>query len=342
MPLQKQAAIRVKNFGHLTRAIGNAAKTSGGKLADTPENIARNIMYGKHGTASLTTDAGKWFANKLSGKHKLGDKFGRKFSDMQRSITDFDIRAGNKIYERLDKSNKRLAKSLKGTFINKQQVPMTGDLPGQARRVAEIDVPGFSNPLMKAKDAAVPIAGSMYLTSKIYGDDSAKEGDSHMKESEYRSRLIEKVAAALQGQSDQKTPDKKVPEVNCELALMKKASTALKVSAGKQRQLEEDNQKLAEENKRLKYENECEKKRQEAEKVAFMMSAKGVLRKQDIPIKTAELVNLDNEAFGLFKEAVENLMHEEKSAETIDSLTFVSGQSNLNKRKTLADSLQDN
>lgn len=186
------------------------------------------------------------------------------------------------------------------------------------------------------------MAGAIYVNGKIMEGKANKNvggGDTVEKKSSYQKQeLIEKIAAALQCQKAQ--PVKEHVDREKVAGLLLKASKALKAAADNQRKNEALLEKLAIENKRLHLEMIAKTRADEAEKLAKLMNEKGLIKKADIDAKIEELCDLEDNAFIMFKQAVENI-HVNYEKDGIDSLTFLAEDTNIKYRKeTLADSIE--
>lgn len=337
--LSKQAGIKASNFDDL---VGNLKKLQqqgkNFKSHTDPEDLARYIMYQKGGSGSLFLDASNALLNKASGKRRLGDTVKRKLSNAQRKLTDVDIRAGNKVHNALSKN--KATQGVSKAFLYDHKVPLKANPSGVADEIVRVAVPSLTAPIERTKGAVLPMAGALYVNSKIVDAQGGKnKGGDMLKESAYRQMLREKIAATL-GDSTEKSATT-TRDIDESAKLLKKASYALKVAANKQEKMKEDMIKLANENRQLNTELFMVKKAEDAEDVALMMMNKGLIKKADVHSKIENLIDLDEDAFLMFKEAIINVQPEEKIAGGIDSLTFLAESNNIDGRKTLADSLEE-
>jgi hypothetical protein len=342
--LSKQAGVRVTDFDDLVKKMKDVQNQ--GKVFRThsdPEALARHIMYEKGGSGSIVLDATNGLLNKVTGKARVGDIIKSKISNLQRKLSDADIRAGNKIQRTLEKhkATERASKA----FSYNHDIPLAKKTDGSADELVRISVPALSAPIEKTKNVLLPTAGAIYLNSKIVDaaqQNNQNQGGDVVKESGYRQVLIEKIAQTLNGNIEEATsitPDNNSADETG--FLLKRASTALKSAAITQKEMASDLVKLAEENKKMKTELDMIKRAEEARTVVDMMVNKSLIKKADVQSKVDELIEMDKVAFNMFKEAIGNVQPEEKVASGIEDLTFIMGSNIIEHRKTLADSLDD-
>lgn len=336
--LSKDAAVKASSFDDLVKNLRDIQKR--GKQFKNyvdPEALARNITYEKGGSGSIVFDSASSLLNKLTGKKKAGDIVKQKMSSLQRKLVDTDIKIGNKINTTLSKH--KPTKKMSNAFVYNHDIPLASNPNGIADELVRVSVPSLTAPIEKAKNAVLPTAGALYLNSKIVDAAQNKnKGGDVMNESEYREMLKEKIATAL-GNRAEKTAT--VIQHNEEAKLFLKASNMLKIAACKQKEMETDLIKLANENKQLNHELYLIKKAEEAKIVTEMMVNKGLIKKADMEEKINELIEMDKNAFIMFKEAIQNVHPEEKTAASVDDLTFLFSSNNIEHRKTLEDSIED-
>ncbi|MCX8074088.1 MAG: hypothetical protein N2749_00680 [Clostridia bacterium] len=333
--LNKTAGVNVAgSYDDIVKILKNVSNT-GGKLGDTPENIAKKIMIGGGDqTHSFILDVLKFPINKT----RLGKNINSDINKIQKNIVEFDMKAGKKIYDALNKTNTKLGKKIGNGFVHNKQVRLENDIDGVPKEIIEIPVAALSRPLEKARDAVLPVAGAFAVTNALSGN---KESGDTVRTAHTREELIEKIAAIID--NEKKNTTKKVNSSSCSLnnEIVKKATEALKVAAQKIRELETCNEKLALENQRLYLENIERKKLDEATKLAHEMNEKGLIKKADIESKISELFSMDEQAFTMLKTAIENISYNNLRKDGVDSLTFVVDNNNISYRKTLADSINE-
>ncbi|MDF2841731.1 MAG: hypothetical protein K0R00_157 [Herbinix sp.] len=343
--LSKEAGIKASSFDDLVKKLGDLQQ--GGRVFQSnksPEELARHIMYEKGGSGSIFLDTANGLLNKVTGKKKVGDIVKRKLSNVQRKITDVDIRAGSKVHETLSKN--KVTKKMGNAFVYDHDIPFAKNPDGVANETAHISVPALTAPVEKAKKAILPTAGAMYINSEIMKatENNQNKGGVAMggtaNDNEYRQMLKSKIAAAL---STEPATEKTASTIKADedATLLLKASNMLKIAAKKQKEMEEDILKLAEVNKKLDGQLSAIEKAEEAKAVVDMMINKGLIKRTDSKSKIAEMTEMDHNAFVMFKQAIQNVQPEEKVAFGIEDLTFLAGSNNIEHRKTLEDSLEE-
>lgn len=121
------------------------------------------------------------------------------------------------------------------------------------------------------------------------------------------------------------------------------ASKFLKLAAEKQRILENKLEKIASENTRLVSLQEQAKKEKSVLELTDEMLDKGMLKKSEIDYKKAELMSMDDNAFGMFKEAVERVPYKKDENKYASDLTFMYDNNNIKeeKREKMSTALED-
>jgi hypothetical protein len=222
----------------------------------------------------------------------------------------------------------------------------------------KVKVPGLSAPLEKTKKAVLPLVGAMTVSGKISDAQEKmneeekqkkllqKGGDTVKKVANSREELIDKIASALSDKENTEAQEKlaKVIEDNqmSKIAgVAQKASEALKFAAAQLKEKDAEIEKLAIENKRLHLESMAKERVERATKLAEMMNEKGMIKKADIQKQINDIVSLEDDAYIILKQAIENTsIPEEKNG--IDSLTFLGEQYNIeNRKRTLQNSIED-
>jgi hypothetical protein len=314
------------------------ASAAGKKLSDTPENLAKKILYEGHGSGSFIVDILKKPINKTG----VGKKLNKTISRGQEKLVDLDMKAGKKVHDTLTKNpNNKAGQWLGNKFVQNHQIKLHPNRPGRPDEMLEVGAAGLTNPLAKAKDAVLPMAGAFAIGDQI-NKVKSKGGDT-VKSAYSREELIQKIATVIDGKCINETIKKNEnkDKENKDGELAKKAVELLKVAAQKIRQLEGSNEKLALENQRLYLEGVEKTRKEEATKLANEMNNKGLLKKADIQHKIDELSSMDDDSFSMFKDAVENLSLYNAEKDGVDSLTFVIDNNNINYRKTFADSINE-
>jgi len=313
------------------------ASASGKKLKDTPENIAKHLMFKEHGSGSLTLDALRKPLRKLS----IGKKIDAGVDKMQGKLADLDMKAGKKVHDVLTKNPKgKVRNALAKGLVQNHQIHLESGPKGVPDELLELQAAGLSNPLAKARDVALPVAGSFAIGNAI-SKSKNKEGDM-VKKAYSREELIQKIAETIDSQkSDKVAEDISEDKNEISQGLFKTASVMLKFAAEKIKEYEATTEKLALENQRLYLENIAKERIDEATKLASEMNLKGFIKKADIEAKVDELSIMDEDAFVMFKSAVENFHSNNVEKDGVDSLTFMMDNNNIKYRKTLADSINE-
>jgi hypothetical protein len=337
-PIQKKASpiAKVKKVDDLVDIIRTFSKGTGAspKSLQDSRQAAKEILLGRgKSTGSIFGDLGTWSANKVTGKHMAGEKIRSGVSKARMGLADADIRAGSSLKDILSKS--RYTKGMGKVFDYKHSIPV-GDQGGDIAKQVVVNVPKLSAPFEKTKDVVLPMAGAMYISSKILPEDTKKGGDKVLETNKPTSDndvFKKKVAEKLESATISKTAahEAKTGDSNL-LSIMKKASCALAISAKKQREMEDDILKLASENIKLNSELLAIKRNEEVEQLVGDMIEKSMISRMDAEDKKAELINMSEEAFSAFKKAVDIVKREEKIAGA-DSLTFLMGSNNIENRK---------
>lgn len=118
-------------------------------------------------------------------------------------------------------------------------------------------------------------------------------------------------------------------------AALKVASTALKVAAEKQRQLELQIAKLSLEVDTYKREKDGIAKQALASEISNSMFEKGLIKKSDIDCKSRELMSMEVQALEVFGNTISSIP--EKTAEdSVSDLTFLCGNNNIKEKETMA------
>jgi hypothetical protein len=343
--IYKTASVRVKNLDDFVEILSKHNLKAVPDGTNSAKDVAEHIVYGRGGTGSLLIDGAGYLVKKTPfiGKKIHGATVGN-YKKLQRHIADFDIEAGNKIQNALDKT--KASDRVKNLFSYEHKVNLADSPDGVPDKVLKVKVPMLSAPIEKSKKAILPFAGAMYVGDQLIKMDNKKEspegGDTVSKNAFTREELIEKIANIL-------SPEQSAPETantgmnKTASELMAKASSMLKVAAERERELLDHNEKLAYENQSLQakvYELENKDK---ATKLAQLMNEKGMIKKAEVESKALEIMSLDKDAYSMLKQATENVQIKNEK-DGVDSLTFLTGEYNIkgsNTKRTLADAIED-
>lgn len=324
--ITKTSAMRATSFNNLKDILKKYTKSKDIK------SQSDSLLGDKGLFTGIAGAIGKKFTTK-----NFADKAGGQFKKMQEKIVDLDIKAGNKMHQliRNDKGGKR--DKISNVFIDKKQFKVN-DKKGKPTQQIEVDVPGISAPLSKLKNVGLPLAGGLYLSSKIYGND--EEGGEN-KLAQNKEKLIQKIAGQLNHSLDSDTDVEKLDYEEISKIAMA-ASKILKRAALERREIENKLGALEAENNALRKEAIENDRYLKSEKLAHQMNQKGMIKKADIDSQIKQLIELDETGFGMLKEAVKK-MSTNSVPDGVDNLTFLSPESNIYSRdgkKTLADSLE--
>jgi len=368
--LNKYASVRAKNIKHLTQILKNTGRNiDGASAAEAVKNI-----YSKGGSGSLVYDLASGLPKKILrfggkkvpvnsvtkknmfGKTKyktefkrvntVGDKIKRgldkALDTYQRKATDIDIKAGNFVADKL--KDKKISKA----FIEKKHFTVNG-VGNEADKIMQVEIPKLTEPISKATNKALPLIGAYTVSTKL--DELARkkrnqnsEGGEAMKKNASKEDLIDKIASAVSEKNIQiviKNPDKLEKQYKKLASLANKATEMLKVAQVNSQHDKEEIQKLAAENKKLKLQIIAKNRSDRAIKLANTMYQKRLIKKADIDSKIDEIMDMNDQAYEVLAETVENITVKTASYEEgVDSLEFISDNSGSTKlRKTLADEI---
>lgn len=353
--LSKEAAVRAANVKHLISLLS----ASGKPLAEGSAQAAVRALHGRGGSGSFFLDNAAKIPGAISGllskfspgakavgaKPALGARMTSAIEDSlakYREVThNVDMRAGNHL------SNKLQNTPLRNLFVDKQTFRMAPQ-PGVADELLEIELPGLSVPLNKARRVALPLVGSLTVAT----------GMGKMYENMQNKPKAAQQAAQIGGEDMSATnltaqgnlpaqPKLRYDERGERLAsLTAQAVEMLKVAAVEGRQIRLENEKLAQENERLQMQLVAKVRSSKAVKLANLMKDKGMIKKSNIEAKVDELMDMPEEAFEILAEAVGNAQFAKTAShreEGVDSLAFLAdgATSESKRRKTLADELTD-
>jgi len=163
-----------------------------------------------------------------------------------------------------------------------------------------------------------------------------------------REELLEKISSALFGDDNSASTEKGVSKsINMQkvASLTMTASKMLKYAAEETKKMKVQMEKLADENQKLASELLIREKKERGTELAALMNDKKMIKKADIPAQAQKIAELDDEAFEMFKTAVENISVKSEKV-GLDNLTFLDGTYNINnirdnRKTTLADSIED-
>lgn len=323
-------------------------ETVGKKVTDF---IQKNHEKIQHHLADLDVKGGNAIVEKLDNVKANLRTTGNPYASKKKQVlTD--------IHNTIQKTKEGVANKAKDAFTYEHEIPLAKNPNGIVDQNMKVKVPGLSAPLEKTKKAVLPLVGAMTVSSKISDAQEKmneqekqkkllqKGGDTVKKVANSREELIDKIASALSDKENTEAQEKlaKVIEDNqmSKIAgVAQKASEALKFAAAQLKEKDAEIEKLAIENKRLHLESMAKERVERATKLAEMMNEKGMIKKADIQKQINDIVSLEDDAYIILKQAIENTsIPEEKNG--IDSLTFLGEQYNIeNRKRTLQNSIED-
>lgn len=152
-----RASTVIKNIDDLASVV----KKSG---IQNSKGVVNDAMFRNNGTGSFVLDF-------LTG-NKLGKS--KAYRNMQRKITDLDMRAGGKAYDFFDKRKSKALNSVKNSFVQDQEFLKKRN--GATDEYIKVKTTGLLNPISKTKEKVLPVVGSMTVANHLLAD-KRKEGD---------------------------------------------------------------------------------------------------------------------------------------------------------------------
>lgn len=92
----------------------------------------------------------------------------KKYRDMQRKLSDLDMKLGGKAYDFLDKRKNKTLNSLKKTLVQEHDILKQKGIDGLSDEYIKLKRTGITNPISKTKDTVLPIVGAMTVGSKVF------------------------------------------------------------------------------------------------------------------------------------------------------------------------------
>lgn len=288
--MKKVAALKARNYDELAKAISTVTATDGKKMAD-------ELLFAKGGSGSLFASLGKKTLNLVTPKSKQGTVLSNKYKDVQRKLSDIDMRAGAKVQDSLSRTPK-----VGGLFNTNYRVKIDASdaaklAPNAPETEAIIEASRLSAPIDKAKSAALPTIGAFYLASKIPDGSQNKAGESVEKLS--REELIDSILK-LAGLAP---PE----EESRHSILMKKASQALSDAAKESEIKDEIISKLASEVEELKLKVDEKNKAKKCEAIVSDMIKKGIISSNRSEEQLNKLITMSDKDISIFEETIGNV-----------------------------------
>lgn len=321
----------VKSTSDLTKDL---VKRLGSKNKGRAKEIIEQQFSTKGGSGSLVLDTLGSLANKTKG----GQKLTKGFKKFQGKAHDVDMKIADKL------TSQKARDKGKGFFINQSQI-RTPDSKGNPNQILEYATPSLLAPIDKAKDFAVPMAGSMAI-----GSAGAKMLESKNKEGEHmkRAHLIEALTEKLSSDNNVNVNaiQPKGFHPNDVSILAKRASEICKDYVVERRQFRDELNKVAEENKKLKLEVVAKTRSDRAVKLASTMFDKGMIKKADIETQIDRIMDMNDDSYNVLQETIQNVSKtaSESKEDGIEDLTFLSTNSKIEegKRSLFNTLLQEN
>ena len=313
------------DFG-LAGMVGGAAKSG---IKATAKQVNKVLPKGAQDKVKKVVDKTKPVADTMS-------KARRKFDE---TITDIDMKGGALGYKIAPGKSKEL-------FVQKKQFEVEPKTKNGDKMYIEHEVNSMSEPLRKARNVAVPIAGGMYFNDKLekMKYNPAQTNNEQKKTAETREQVIDKVAHLIQNDSRacrQTKDDTKVKECLEKMTkLASDASEMLKQASETQILMMDKIASLEDENKRLKDTINNQIKSEKSAKLASDMLDKGLIKTAEYNAKKDEIFKMDDLSFDILKSIVDNMDIQKTASEEIgvDSLMYISGESTQKEKKTMLDS----
>lgn len=292
-------------------------------------------MSGDKGfTHGMTSWALKKMPKPIKNINKNIDKV---YGNYKQHALNFDIEAGKKISDKLRNTKAR------DMFINKKKIETGSNTFGKVYQ--EFEIPSITAPINKAKKAVLPTVGAITIANQLEKlKSTSKEGGGEVvKKANSREEIIEKIANSISCEDKKITKSRDLFELKDLREFSKIASDAssmLKSSMSKIKDLEESNEKLARENRILELSLIAKNRSDRAIKLAHTMNEKGIIKKADIDNKVDEIMDMSDDSYNFLAETINGIRKEAKE-EGLDSLTFISKEDTIKERKTLADSINE-
>lgn len=158
--MNKKASAVAKSIGQFTKTL----EQSGIKNAN---NIVDDVMFGKNGTGSMILD---FLTRKQMGKNTG-------YKNIQRKLSDMDMKAGGKVYDLLDNRKSGFAKKLKNSLVNEHDILYSAGTNGVPDKYIKVKSTGLLNPISKTKDTVFPFVGSVATANFLLN--KQKDGESN-------------------------------------------------------------------------------------------------------------------------------------------------------------------
>lgn len=333
----------VKLKGGVDSAVKQVTKTdfglAGMALGATKDGTK---VIGKQINKALPENAQKQVQKVVDKTKPVAESISKARNKFDTAITDIDMKGGALGYKLAPGKTKEL-------FVQKQKFEVDPKSVNGNKMYLEHEVNSMSEPLKKARNVAVPIAGGMYFNDKLekMKYNPANIDDNQQKTAKTREELIDKVAYLIQNDSRAYHQVKKNIEVNEYVEKMTKlasdASSMLKQASEVQTLMMDKIASLEEENQNLKNAIMQKDKDEKSSKLADEMLDKGLIKLAEYNSKKEEIFNMDDYAFDILKSIVDNMSIQKTASEEygISSLMYMTGESTQKEKKAMIDSFLD-
>lgn len=330
----------VKLKGGVDSAVNQVTKTDFGMvgmLGGAAKGGAKAV--GKQINKVLPNGAKKQVQKAIDKTKPVAETMSKARKKFDTTIADIDMKGGALGHKYAPGKTKEL-------FVQKKKFEIEPGISPGNKMYLEHEINSMSEPLKKARNVAVPVAGGMYISDKLENlkYNPAKEDANQKKTAQSREQVIDKVAHLIQNDSRAYTHIKKNADAQLYLEKMTKlasdASTMLKQASETQSAMMEKIASLEKENETLKAEIYSKVKDDRSTRLANEMIDKGIIKKAEYNAKKEEIYKMDDQAFNILKDIVDNMNIQKIASEElgVTSLMYIAGESTQKEKKTMLDS----
>lgn len=330
----------VKLKGGVDAAVKQVTKTDFGLAGMAGEAVKGGAKAVGKGVNKVLPENAQKKVQKVVDKAKpVADTMSKARNKFDNAIADIDMKGGAIGYKYAPGKSKEL-------FVQKKQFEIDPKTPNGNKMYLEHEMNSMSEPLRKARNVAVPIAGGMYFNDKLekLKYNPANQEENAKKTAKTREEVIDKVAYLIQNDSRAYHRAKDNAEVKECLGRMTKlaseASEMLKQASDTQMAMMEKIASLEEENQSLKNKILYREKDEKSTKLADEMLDKGMIKVAEYNTKKEEILKMDDYAFDILKSIVDNMSIQKTASEEfgVSSLCYMAGESTQKEKKTMLDS----
>ena len=251
---------------------------------------------------------------------------------LDKGITNLDMKLGGIGYKYAPGKTKNL-------FVGTKKVELAPRNNSGAKEFADFKVTQISEPVRKARNFAVPVAGGMYLADKMeklkyQTPEQQALNDIETQASYNQDGVIDKVSFMLENKGVEENTNVSAKDFSYYLNKMSKlasqASTQLMLASYENKSLMEKVSQLEIEKSLIKIAYENEAKERNAKELANEMLTKGMIKKADYENKVKDLYQMDKKSFEIFKKTIDDIKLEKQASDCkdgVDSLQFILGKS---------------